>query len=441
MRRELKYQLLTRSEMQCTKRFISCTSSGRPLAASTLRSRREVLLKLAAASEKVHIPRSTQYFIEACLPHQSLQSAPHCYQMLDHAFASLTPANALARLAFSEVYDALTFRRQDSQTDGTQAALRHMRVEPKQICDDEIVRLRREMERTKNDTDGEASETLTEPDTDTEELLQELGMIWAGRYLLSLESQPAEPESGWRVGKGPLENIPIDLVLCTRAFAKLYDIDLRNPHARFNFSLENKGLFVIGCSRSPTAQLTVNGNKVMRSPYHLNQYEMKIQLDKFEYDFQWTKFAATDPFLEARTEYMDENLGGWSAGDINVEMPTPLPSRRTVGNWTLGGALGAGIRGRVFFASDSSGNIAAIKMLERTSRNCHHVDQEVQTFQELTGLLTKSPEGERVLRMDEVIYTNNKEFSSEAAFDNVAMVLTPMTPQTFLDLMGTQSTG
>jgi len=88
--------------------------------------------------------------------------------MSESAFASLTPANALVRLAFSDVYDTLTSRRQNNQADGTQAALGRMLVEPEQTCDDEIVRLRREMERTKYDADGEASETLTEPDTDTE---------------------------------------------------------------------------------------------------------------------------------------------------------------------------------------------------------------------------------------------------------------------------------
>lgn len=361
--------------------------------------------------------------------------------MSDRAFASLTPANALSRLAFSQVYDALTSRRQNSQTDGAQAALRHMLVEPKQTCDDEIVRLRREMERIKDDTDGEASETLTEPDSDTEELLQELGMVWVGSYLLSLQSPPAVPERGWTAGKGPLENMPIDLLLCTRAFAKSHDINLRNPHARFNFFLQSKGLYITGCSGSPTAQVTVNGDRAMRRPYHLNQRQMKIQLDKLEFSFQWMEFADTSSYTAARKAYVNRTLGGSSTPNIDVEMPTPLPNRRTFGKWTLGDALGAGINGRVFFASDSSSNMAAIKVLERTSRNCHRVDEEIQTLKELTDILTRSPEGERVVRMTEVIYFGSKEFSSNAAFDNVALVLQPMTPQTFGDLVGTQSKG
>lgn len=56
--------------------------------------------------------------------------------MSEPAFVSLTPANALARLAFSEVYDTLTSRRQSDLAADTQAALGRMLVEPDQICDD-----------------------------------------------------------------------------------------------------------------------------------------------------------------------------------------------------------------------------------------------------------------------------------------------------------------
>ncbi|KAK3385780.1 kinase-like domain-containing protein [Podospora didyma] len=360
--------------------------------------------------------------------------------MSDRAFASLIPANALARLAFSDVYDVLT-RRQSNQADDAQAALGRMFVEPEQTCDDEIVRLRREMERTKYDTDGEASETLTEPDTDTEKQLPGLGMVWVGCYLLGLQSPPAVPERGWAAGKGPLENMPIDLLLYTRSFAKSHDISLRNPHARFNFFVESNGLFIIGCSRSPSAQLTVNGDAVTRLPYHLNQHSMKIQLGKLEYHFQWTEFAAKDDFTVARRRYVARALGGPPAASIDVEMPTPLPNKRTMGRWTLGDALGAGGHGRVFFASDPSGNVAAIKVVERTSRNCHSVDKEIQTLQEVTNFAQRSDDGERVLRMAEVMYSNGEEFSSKTAFDNVAIVLKPMTPQTFGDLVGTRSKG
>jgi hypothetical protein len=353
--------------------------------------------------------------------------------MSDRAFASLRPANALAKLAFSDVYDILTS--QHNQTDA-QDVLRRMHVEPKQTHDDEIVRLRREMERTKHDTDGEASDSLTEPDTDTEKHMKELGfgMVWVGCYLLELQSPPAVPERGWAAGKGPLENLPIDLLLCTRSFAKSHDINLRNPHARFNFDPENKSFYIIGCSRSPLAQLTVNGDAAKRQPYHLNQHSMTILLDKLEYHFQWTEYAAKDDFKKERRRYVARTLGGRVAVNIDVEMPTPLPNKRTMGRWTLGDALGAGGTGRVFFASDHSGDVAAIKVVERTSHNRHQVDRDIETLQKVSNLALKSDDGDRILRVVEVIYSNGEEFSSKMAFDNIAIVLKPMAPQTFHDL-------
>jgi len=121
--------------------------------------------------------------------------------------------------------------------------------------------------------------------------------------------------------------------------------------------------------------------------------------------------------------------------NIEFEMPTPLRNKRTIGRWTLGDALGAGGHGRVFFASDPSANVAAIKVVERTSRNYHSV-----ILREITNLAQNSDDGERILRMTEVIHCNGEEFSSEA-FDNVAIVLKPITPKTFFNLVGTRSKG
>jgi hypothetical protein len=112
--------------------------------------------------------------------------------MSEHAFASLRPANALARLAFSDVYNTLGSQRQNDQAD---AVLDRMIVEPEQTRDNEIVRLRLEMDH------GETSDSdnVTEPSSDTE---REMGMVWTGYYVLSLQCPPARPERGWAVGKG-----------------------------------------------------------------------------------------------------------------------------------------------------------------------------------------------------------------------------------------------
>ena len=131
---------------------------------------------------------------------------------------------------------------------------------------------------------------------------------------------------------------------------------------------------------------------------------------------------------------------GRSQSDL-LEMPTPLPNNRTISIWTLGDPLGAGGQGRVFFGSNASGDVAAIKFMERTSRNRLKVAEEIETLQKVTKLADKSDECERIMRMLYVIYTDGKEFKSQTPFDNVAIVLKPMTPQTLADLVGIRSKG
>jgi hypothetical protein len=258
-------------------------------------------------------------------------------------------------------------------------------------------------------------------------------------YLFTLDSPPFRPFLGYTAAKGPLENIPTDLLLCTKSFARWHGINLRNPHARFNFFPDNKGLYIAGCFSSQLAQLTVNGEEVRRKPYHLNQHSMNIGFGKLEYVFQWTEFAATEGFKDHRSRYVTRALD--SRPIVEFDMPTPLPNRRMMGKWTLGDALGAGGHGRVFFASSTSGEMAAIKLLERTPRNYCAVDAEVQVCKAVTAGAEQWDDGERVLRVVEVIYTDQESFSSKTAFDNVAIVLKPMTPQTLADWVGTRSNG
>lgn len=195
------------------------------------------------------------------------------------AFVTLKPTNALARLAFSDLYETFTIKRQNTQEDAP-PAFRRMVVEASQTFDGDVLRLRLETERRVSQnayaSDAETSESLTEPDSDTEKQHQELGNIWTGHYFLRLGSPPSAPDWGYTVGKGPLENIPLDLLLCTKSFAKLHGINLRNPHARFSFFLENRALYIASFSKSQSAQLVVHGDAVQRRPYALNQHSMNI---------------------------------------------------------------------------------------------------------------------------------------------------------------------
>ncbi|KAI1739753.1 kinase-like domain-containing protein [Xylaria scruposa] len=348
--------------------------------------------------------------------------------ILNTAFISLTPANALARLAFSNLHEEIMDLKQSNQTDGAQEAHRRMMIEPDQICDESVARLRSVLA---YDSDGEASDTTTELETDDKKLR---GRVWVGYYLLSLDHKPAEPEWGWSVGKGTDGKTLPDLLLCTRSFAKEHNIMIKNPHARFNFSRENMGFYIMRCSRSASVLLKVDVNNVTNHPYHLNS-NATISFDKLEYHLQWMEHSRTDGFKNQRRLHAVGTFGEQALANLDFEMPTPFPNQIQLGKWTLGEALGAGTFGRVFFASDTSGDTAAIKMMERTSENCALIDEEIKTMKAVTDLARKSRDSELVMHMVDVIYTRSENFSSQEAFDQVYVVLKPITSRTLLDLV------
>jgi hypothetical protein len=67
------------------------------------------------------------------------------------------------------------------------------------------------------------------------------------------------------------------------------------------------------------------------------------------------------------------------------------------------------------------------------------VDNEIKTLRRVTDHAQKADDGGRIVRMAEVIYPNSEQFSFKTAFDNVAIVLKPMTPQTLGNLVGTRN--
>ncbi len=345
-------------------------------------------------------------------------------------FATLTPANAIARLALSDAYTALTAGRQSEYS----PALDRMSIEPQQIYDRDVLRFRLEADRqaasrdaTSSDADNSGS--LTEPDTETETELRQLGMIWTGHYVMALTPPLHDSSRGFAAGKGPLEGRPVDLALCTKAFARKHGITLSTPHAYFDFS-QDRSFYIVGRSNSPSAQLAVNGEAVTRQMFHLNQRSMRVRFDKLEYVFQWTDFADTVAFNNGRERYVVEEHKGQRA--VDNMMPTPLTDVRTMGKWTLGRALGAGGLGRVFFASSSAGEMAAMKTMERNSRNHRAVDTEVRLCREMTEFVNglDYDNRERIVRVVQVVYSDGEVFLPDRPFDTVALALRPLTPET-----------
>lgn len=362
---------------------------------------------------------------------EGLQATAHAVP-----FATLKPVNALAKMAFSNVHE--------TKMADQQRAPSLMLIDPEQRYDPAVRRFRLEEKRAR-----ETSESLTDPDTDAESQPGRdaaLGMIWSGYYAFALDPRPSEPDLGWSAGRGPPEKTPNpndphgDMLLTTRLFAKQHNIAVRTFHARFNFATDTAGFFLTSFLTSPRAELSVNGMLVGREMHVLNQHGMRIRLGSLEYAFEYTDYAATDEFLLRRRDY----IAKWMNGPATTcfDMPTPRREVRTTGRWTLAHPLGKGIEGRVFLASSSKNEVVAIKMIERKARTADRVNAEIARYRDVTALAEGNEDGQRIVRLKETIYPGGAEtYTPGSVFDEVALVLEPMAPQTLNNIIKARNQG
>jgi serine/threonine protein kinase len=166
---------------------------------------------------------------------------------------------------------------------------------------------------------------------------------------------------------------------------------------------------------------------------------MKIWVKSLEYDFRYTRFASTEAFIAERKKYLTITLNAPTS--VIFDMPTPRHDTRTIGQWTLNDPLGKGSVGRVFLASNSKNQVVAVKIMECTSRSGRAVDEEIARWRDLTALAKNRDDGGRIVWLKETIDPREEMFSSSTTFEDVALVLEPMAPQTLDDIVRNGSTG
>ncbi|AEO55720.1 hypothetical protein MYCTH_2299840 [Thermothelomyces thermophilus ATCC 42464] len=218
------------------------------------------------------------------------------------AFATLTPTNLLARMAFSDLYDRLIAGRQD--VDNRERAFR-IGPDTQRAPDRDVEAFKRHMRRRadgKADADADqVSDTL--PDTQSESDANdpnssEPGRIWRGHFLLRFDPEPSDPRLGWTVGKRrPLavEHTakPADLLVCTSAFEEEHKLSVRHFHARFTFSQDTGQLGIARCSSNLAWQVTAGGVQVEKRLHILNVDSVPISIGPLEYQFRYAEFART----------------------------------------------------------------------------------------------------------------------------------------------------
>jgi tRNA A-37 threonylcarbamoyl transferase component Bud32 len=336
-------------------------------------------------------------------------------------FATLKPANTVAKLAFSELVESGTAN-EDSQP------RRLMLLEPEKIFDRDALRYNMEYQRQLEQHEDTETASPTEPDTDTEKFLRHQGMLWTGSYMISLDHVPINRAGlGWIAGKAG--NPLVDLVLATRRFAQAHDLQLRSNHARFNFSAERAAFLIARYSRSARSELAVNGTTVT-SVHFLNQQSMKIRISALEYDFSYTPFAYTHEYYEDLNRIYLPLVLRATVNSTSIQIPTPQGPPRTFGDWTVSEPLGRGAEGNVFSASNRHGEVVALKVVLRAHNNAHQAESEIRTLKTLTKLAETHDET-RLLRLRQAIYPRDTpDFDTANNFDEVALIFEPVATMT-----------
>lgn len=339
-------------------------------------------------------------------------------------FATLKPANALAKLAFSDVYASFRDRQQNTQNDD-HPAIRCMNVEFEPKYQADVHQLQREVKQKLKDGKGvDIDNSLPKLTSGTEKSVEskKLAMIWMGDYIFSFALEPLNPELGWRAGKSSLpgqRSHPADLFLCTADFAKKHDISIRSLHARFNFEIHRRSFFIARMTDSPDFALTVNGDIVDRRMFTLNQYSMNVRVDKLEYVFEYTKYSQTPLFSQDRQDYLINSMQG--PVNVDFEMPTPLQeTQRIIKPWTLAKELGKGTVGKVFLGSNARNDVVAVKIIKGKPKTGDWLDRELRTLAAVTAMAEMYDQNGRIVRVREMIRLP----------EEIAVILEPMTPQT-----------
>lgn len=355
-------------------------------------------------------------------------------QLAEHRriFATLTPQNTLARIAFSEV--AAQKLAQPLKTDPDEDAFPLLRPGIEKIYDADIFNFRWRLQNTADshdDASSSFSDSATDPDDDVKEENRELGEIWTGHYVFTF-AHPRDIAHGWVAGKSR----QADLCLATSSFAKKHDVSLRTGHARFNFDSTTSMLFLGRSKAGAAGEISVNNAllpRTMESKHALNQHKMNIGFSNLLYTFEYTLEASSDGYIKWRREYIQ---GLPAVVGPQHEWPVPTEETRTLGQWTVFGPVGRGAFGVVSKASNHRLELVAVKVLMKDEKTAKRVDQEIEILQSLSDAV-KAVGGvnkARIVRLREVFSQVRPGSPDSAPFDEVVLVLEPYMPRTLFSL-------
>ncbi|KAI4141430.1 MAG: hypothetical protein L6R39_005332 [Caloplaca ligustica] len=334
----------------------------------------------------------------------------------DKSFATLTPINVAAKVAFHEVAEACLV-----QGEHLNYHARFMTISDHRLYDQEVAMT---MERGLKEAGD--SDTPTEADTDTENFRREAYPIWIGHYKFDLATGKPGSSNGWVAGKGrDREPEGVQLLLVAGLGRKS---TIRGRHARFALSHQSGYLYVVRGS-SAIMDLSVNGESLGQGPYVLNKSSVRLRLGSLEYLYQYTDYARTKDYAESRTAFL-RSITDTDRPELWHFTPTPAINTRSIGDWTLATELGKGTYGRVYAATNIKGELVALKIIERNKRSANAVKEEIATLRALSEEAQNS-KCERIALLRDVIFPHGKEdYPESLVFEEVSLIFTPVITET-----------
>ncbi|KAJ4214306.1 hypothetical protein NW759_010323 [Fusarium solani] len=358
-----------------------------------------------------------------------------------HATITITPRNAEARLAFSEVMDWLLEKSQEGQDDNGVSsetasrthAIGYMWSPPRHVRDPGVGKLIEQMNtgqlsssspsssfnhHSPNQSSGAAvaaeDDPAMSPSTDPGTYIR------TGCYYIDLNRPPASSIRGWTAGRRGARKWHNEFVLCLQNPA-LYGI--RQHHAIFQ--IHETGRILLK-KLSDRGLVEVDGDAMQPREFRvLNKHSSFIRLGQLRYEVAYTRFSGTQEHTDNLGWYIRPIYGHSIPLDLSLT-PTPAAGNSIqVGQWTLtnAGTVGLGGEGRVSVALNKTGEVVALKRMS-VSKARTAIHRRQNTLEALTRIANAAKK-ELIVRLREVI-TDDPRANNQTA--DVWFALTPFAP-------------
>ncbi|KAL2674165.1 hypothetical protein Neosp_012611 [[Neocosmospora] mangrovei] len=357
-----------------------------------------------------------------------------------HATITITPRNAEARLAFSEVVDWLVEKSQGGQDDNDVSsdskarahAVNYIWSPPRHVRDLEVGKLMEQMNTGHLSSSPSSSFSHHSPAENSQAVIAkgdpvmttsaDLGAyIRTGCYYIDLRRPPANATRGWTAGRREARKWQNELVLSLQNSA-LHGI--RQHHAVFQ--IHETGRILLR-KLSDRGFVEVDGDALLpRELRLLNRHSSFIRLGQLKYEVAYTRFSTTQEHTENLSHYIQPIYGHSSPPDLS-STPTPAAGNSIqVGQWTLtnAGTVGLGGEGRVSVAVNKTGEVVALKRMS-VSKTRTALKRRQNTLETLTRI-ANATKNELIVRLREVI-TDDPRASNQTA--DVWFALTPFAPR------------